>query len=65
MKEEKEQTVIDKTYLYLENYREMERYINDAVSEVSQIPDAGRYNISRAGVPTINKGVQGRDRHPV
>ena len=46
MKEEKEQTVIDKTYLYLENYREMERYINDAVSEVSQIPDAGRYNIS-------------------
>ena len=46
MKEEREQTVIDKTYLYLENYREMERYINDAVSEVSQIPDAGRYNIS-------------------
>ena len=46
MKEEKEQTVIDKAYLYLENYREMERYINDAVSEVSQIPDAGRYNIS-------------------
>lgn len=27
MKEEKEQTVIDKTLLYLENYREMERYI--------------------------------------
>lgn len=46
MKEEREQTVIEKTYLYLENYREMERYINDAVSEVSQIPDAGRYNIS-------------------
>ena len=46
MKEEKEQTVIEKTYLYLENYREMERYINDAVSEVSQISDADRYNIS-------------------
>ena len=46
MEKEKEQTVIGKTYLYLENYREMERYINDAVSEVSQIPDAGRYNIS-------------------
>lgn len=46
MKEEKEQTVIEKTYMYLENYREMERYISDAVSEVSQVPDAGRYNIS-------------------
>ena len=46
MKEEKEQTVIEKTYLYLENYREMERYINDAVSEVSQIPDIDKYNIS-------------------
>lgn len=46
MKEEREQTVIEKTYLYLENYREMERYINDAVSEVSQIPDVGGYNIS-------------------
>ena len=32
MKEEKEQTVIDKTLLYLENYREMERYIKEAVS---------------------------------
>lgn len=31
MKEEKEQTVIEKTLLYLENYREMERYINEAV----------------------------------
>lgn len=46
MKEEKEQPIIDKTYLYLENYREMERYISDAVSEVSQIPDIDRYNIS-------------------
>ena len=46
MKEEKEQTVIEKTYLYLENYREMERYINDAVSEASQVPEEGRYNIS-------------------
>mgnify|MGYP000521393212 CR=1 FL=1 len=46
MKEEKEQTVIDKTLLYLENYREMERYIKDAVSETSQVPDIGKYNIS-------------------
>lgn len=46
MEKEKEQTVIGKTYLHLENYREMERYINDAVSEVSQIPDIDKYNIS-------------------
>lgn len=46
MKEEREQSVIGKTYLYLENYREMERYIKDAVSEVSQIPDIDKYNIS-------------------
>ena len=46
MKEEKEKTVIDKTLLYLENYREMERYIKDAVSETSQVPDIGKYNIS-------------------
>ena len=46
MKKEKEQTAIEKTYLYLENYREMERYINNAISEVSQIPDIDKYNIS-------------------
>lgn len=46
MKEEKEQPLIDRTYLYLENYREMERYIKDAVSEVSQIPDIDKYSIS-------------------
>ena len=46
MKDEKEQTVIDKTLIYLENYREMERYIREAVSETSQIPDIGKYNIS-------------------
>lgn len=46
MREEKEQTVIGRTYLYLENYREMERYIKSAVSEVSQVPDADKYNIS-------------------
>ena len=46
MKEEKEQTVIDKTLLYLENYREMERYIKEAVSETSQVPDIDKYNIS-------------------
>ena len=48
MKEEKEQTVIDKTLLYLENYREMERYIKEAVSETSQVPDIGKYNISES-----------------
>lgn len=46
MEKEKEQTVIEKTLVYLENYREMERYIKDAVSEVSQIPDIDKYNIS-------------------
>ena len=46
MKEEKEQTVIEKTYLYLENYHKIEKYINDAVSEVSQVTDADKYNIS-------------------
>ena len=35
-----------KTLLYLENYREMERYIKEAVSETSQVPDIGKYNIS-------------------
>lgn len=46
MKEEREQTVIDKTYLYLENYHKMQKYINDAVSEVSQVTNADKYNIS-------------------
>lgn len=46
MKEEKEQTAIQKTYMYLENYREMERYIKEAVSETEQIEDIERYNIS-------------------
>ena len=42
----RDRTVIDKTLLYLENYREMERYIKEAVSETSQVPDIGKYNIS-------------------
>ncbi len=46
MKEEKEQTVINKTLTYLENYREMERYIKEAVSETSQVSNIERYNIS-------------------
>ena len=46
MKEEKEQTVIEKTLLYLENYREMERYIKEAVSEAYQVPEVDGYNIS-------------------
>ena len=39
-------TAIQKTQVYLENYREIERYIKDAISEVSQIDDVSRYNIS-------------------
>ena len=46
MKEEREQTVIDKTYMYLENYHKMQKYINDAVTEVSQVTNADKYNIS-------------------
>ena len=46
MKEEKEQTIIQKTQMYLDNYREMERYIAEAVSEASQIEDMSKYNIS-------------------
>lgn len=46
MKEEKEQTIIQKTQMYLENYREMERYIAEAVSEASQVEDMNKYNIS-------------------
>lgn len=42
----KEINVLQRTQIYLENYREMERYIKDAVSEVSQIEDIQRYNIS-------------------
>lgn len=57
MEKEKEQTVIEKTYLYLENFREMERYIENAVSEVSQVPDIGKYNISaeRAFIQSIRE----------
>lgn len=46
MKEEKEQTIIQKTQMYLENYREMKRYIEEAVSEASQVEDMNKYNIS-------------------
>lgn len=45
METEKEMTAIQKTQVYLENYREIERYIKDAISEVSQIDDVSRYNI--------------------
>lgn len=44
--EQTEATAIDKTYLYLENYNEMQRYIKEAVSEVSQVGDSDLYNIS-------------------
>lgn len=46
MEKEKEMTALQKTQMYLENYREMERYIKDAISEVSQIDDISKYNIS-------------------
>lgn len=45
-KTEREQTIIQKTQTYLENYREMERYIKEAVSEAWQVPDINKYNIS-------------------
>lgn len=43
---EDKQTAIEKTIKYLENYREMERYINEAVSEASQVQDISKYNVS-------------------
>ena len=46
MKEEKEQTPIDKTVMYLENYREMERDIKEAISEAHQVQELDGYNIS-------------------
>lgn len=41
-----EQTVIEKTYLYLDNYNEMQRYIEEAISETSQVPNIDKYNVS-------------------
>ena len=46
MKEEKEQKMFQKTQMYLENYREMKRYIDDAISEGSQVENMIKYNIS-------------------
>ena len=46
MEEKKEMTALQRTQIYLENYREMERYIKDAISEGAQIDDMPRYNIS-------------------
>ena len=46
LEKEKEQTAIEMTITYLENYREMERYIKEAISESDQIKDIGKYNIS-------------------
>lgn len=46
MTEQTEMTTTDRTYLYLENYNEMQRYIKEAVSEVSQVESADLYNIS-------------------
>lgn len=57
MMEQTEVTVIEKTYLYLENYKEMQRYISEAVSEVSQVEGADLYNISaeKAFLKTIRE----------
>lgn len=46
MEQEKELTAVQKTQIYLENYREMVRYAAEAVSEVSQVQDISKYNIS-------------------
>ena len=49
METEKEMTAIQKTQVYLENYREIERYIKDAISEVSQIDE-----VTRESVPPVH-----------
>lgn len=46
MEKEKEPTAVQITQRWLENYQEMERYINEAISEVGQVPDIDNYNIS-------------------
>ncbi len=46
VEEEKELTPFQKTQIYLEYYREMVRYSEEAVSEVSQVSDIQKYNIS-------------------
>ena len=46
MEKQPERTAIQKTYEYLEQYREMQRYIEEAVSEVSQVQNVEKYNIS-------------------
>ena len=53
MKAEKEQTVMNKTLTYLENYREMERYIKEAVS-ADQIIHANE----KSSVAEISKFLQ-------
>lgn len=46
MEKQTEKTVIQRTYDYLEQYREMQRYIEEAVSEGSQVQNVDKYNIS-------------------
>lgn len=57
MMEQAETTVIDRTYLYLENYNELKRYISEAVSEVAQVSGAELYNMSaeKAFLKTIRE----------
>lgn len=42
----RQKTAIDLTYEYLENYKEMECYLKEAISEGKQIADIDMYNIS-------------------
>lgn len=44
--EQTEATAIERTYLYLDNYNEMQRYIKEAVSEATQVEETDVYNIS-------------------
>jgi hypothetical protein len=46
MNKHEELTVLQKTYIYLEQYREMKRYISKAVSEISEVENVDNYNVS-------------------
>lgn len=46
MEREKEQSAVQITQKWLENYQEMQRYISEAISEAGQVPDIDKYNIS-------------------
>lgn len=46
MEKKQTQTPVKTAYMYMDNYREMQRYINEAVSEAEQVEGIERYNIS-------------------